>query len=99
MKKTIATIAIALISTTASADCKSDLADWQSYDKMIKVIEYTDNNTIIWINNIRNHTAIDIAHYGFNNFQAKKLVSDHGCKEVIWKKAYSNFGLPQYPRN
>ena len=97
MKKFIISIAILVgLSVSAQADshCSSTLADWKSSDAMVNSYKITGSETIIWVNNIRNFKAIDIADYGFTQFQATKLESKYGCKNVSFREAYDKYGIP-----
>ena len=96
MKKLI--ILIALLFTTsaqAQASCSSQLSSWKSDDSMVNSYQITGSETIIWVNNIRNFRAIDIADYGFNQSQASQLESKYGCKSVRFEEAYTELGMPK----
>jgi len=95
MKRLIILVAL-IFTTTAQADshCSSTLADWKSSDAMVNSYTITGSETIIWVNNIRNFKAIDIADYGFTQFQATKLESKYGCKNVSFREAYDKYGIP-----
>jgi len=95
-KLILSTLILIGIITSAQADshCSSTLAGWKSSDAMVNSYKITGSETIIWVNNIRNFKAIDIADYGFTQFQATKLESKYGCKNVSFREAYDKYGIP-----
>ena len=96
MKKLIATLTLAVLATSAQADCKATLAKWKSQDSMVHSFDMTSKETVIWVKNIRNFKAIDMAFYGFDDFAAKKLETKNGCQNVKFEEAYTDLGLPRF---
>ena len=100
MKKTLLTLA-ATIAITASAQanqCLDNIGDYAKQDSMIKAwgIEKGTDNTIVFVQNVRNLKTIDISFYGFNDSMAKSMEESMGCKNVKFENAYTSMGLPRF---
>ena len=100
MKKTLLTIAATIaITTSAQANqCLDNIGDYAKQDSMIKAwgIEKGTENTIVFVQNVRNLTTIDISFYGFNDSMAKSMEESMGCKNVKFENAYTSMGLPRF---
>ncbi len=99
MKKTLLTIAATIaITTTAQAGCLDNIGDYAKEDSMIKAwgIENGTEDTIVFVQNIRNHKTIDISFYGFNADMAKSMEESMGCKNVKFENAYNELGMKRY---
>lgn len=90
----LAGIVFLLSVSTAFADCQENIQEWVSSDKMVNTVEYNEDRTVFWINNIRNFKAIDISFYGFDNNLKSHLELDKGCVNVEFREFYNEYGIP-----
>ena len=98
MKKTLATLALILAATSASAGCLDNISEYAKDDKMLVAwgIEKDTQDTIVFVQNIRNLKPVDIEFYGFNQSMATTMENMFGCQTVKFENAYTNLGLPRY---
>ena len=100
MKKTLLTIAATIaISTSVQAnECLDKIGEYAQQDHMVKAwgIERDTQNTVVFIDNVRNLKTIDISFYGFDDSMAKSMEKTMGCKNVKFENAYTDMGLPRF---
>jgi hypothetical protein len=99
MKKIIATLALILAAGTAQAnECLDNIDAYAKDDKMLVAwgIENDTQDTIVFVQNIRNLKPVDIEFYGFNKDMATTMENMFGCKNVKFEDAYTKLGLPRY---
>ena len=106
MKKTLLTLAATIAITTSAqagivivpTGCLDNIGNYAKEDSMIKAwgIENGTEDTIVFVQNIRNHKKIDISFYGFNADMAKSMEESMGCKNVKFENAYNELGMKRY---
>ena len=98
MKKTIATLALILTATSASAGCLDDISEYAKDDKMLVAwgIEKDTQDTIVFVQNIRGLKPVDIEFYGFTQSMATSMENSFECQNVKFENAYTNLGMPRY---
>ena len=91
-------ILIGMTGVANANSCLDQIGNYAKTDTMVKAwgIEKDTGNTIIFVQNIRNFKAIDIAFYGFNDKMAKSIEKDFGCKNVSFENAYTDSGVPRF---
>ena len=98
MKKTLATLALILVATTAQANCLDNISEYAKDDKMLVAwgIEKDTGNTIVFVQNVRALKPVDIRNYGFNQNMATTMEKMFSCKNVKFEDAYTRLGLPRF---
>ena len=100
MNKALLTLAaVVAISTSAQAnECLDKISEYAQQDHMVKAwgVERDTQNTVVFIDNVRNLKTIDIAFYGWTDKQAKVMENMFGCKNVKFENAYTDMGIPRF---
>ena len=92
-------IIIALWASTAQANqCLDNISAYAKQDSMIKAwgIEKGTEDTIVFVDNVRNLKTIDITFYGFDADMAHAMQDAMGCTHVRFEDAYTSMGLPRF---
>ena len=99
MKKILTVLALTVAATGVQAnECLDKIGDYAKDDKMIVAygIEKETQNTIVFIQNVRNLKTVNIEDYGFNQKMATTMENMFGCQNVKFENAYTNLGLPRF---